>query len=89
MKRQTKKSAEYREYLKGKYYGMLRDYEKGWDYEQLLDQLLVEIMGAFEEFDGELLNSLYSKTSALRYMRYKYFRENVMLCMKLVDKMFV
>ena len=37
MKRNTKNLPEYREYLKGKYYGMLCDYEKGWDYEKLLE----------------------------------------------------
>ena len=83
MNRQSKATAEYREYLKGKYYGMLRDYEK------LLNQLETELLGAFNEFDGELINSLYSKTCSLRFLRYKYFRENVMLCMKLVDKVFV
>ena len=89
MKRNTKNLPEYREYLKGKYYGMLCDYEKGWDYEKLLDQLLVELAELYQEFDNDLMNALYSKTAILRYLKYKYFRETVMLCMKLVDRIFV
>ena len=68
--RNTKTLPEYREYLKGKYYGILRDYEKGWDYEKLLDSLLIELTGAFQDFDSQLLNSLYSKTCALKYLKY-------------------
>ena len=86
--RNTKTLPEYREYLKGKYYGILRDYEKGWDYEKLLDSLLIELTDAFQDFDSQLLNSLYSKTCALKYLKYKYFRETIMSCMKLVDKVF-
>lgn len=89
MSRETHSLPQYREYLKGKYYGILRDCEKGWDYEKLLDSLLIELQGAFKDFDGELLNSLYSKTCALRYLKYKYFRETIMSCMKLIDRVFV
>lgn len=87
--RKTNTLPEYREYLKGKYYGILRDCEKGWNYDKLLDSLLIELIGNFEDFDCELLNSLYSKTCALKYLKYKYFREDIMSCMKLVDKIFI
>ena len=87
--RDTKTLPEYREYLKGKYYGILRDCEKGWNYDKLLDSLLIELIGNFKDFDCELLNSLYARTCALKYLKYKYFREDIMSCMKLVDKIFI
>ena len=87
-KRETKTISEYCGYIKGKYYGILCDYEKGWDYQELLDSLLIELLGLFQEYDGPHLNSLYSKTCALKYLKYKYFRSTVMTCMKLVDKVF-
>lgn len=87
--RGTQSLPEYRDYLKGKYYGILRDYEKGQNYDKLLDSILIELLGSFKDFDCDLLNSLYSRTCALKYLKYKYFRDNIMSCMRLVDKIFV
>ena len=45
--RETQSLPEYRDYLKGKYYGILRDYEKGQNYDKLLDSILIELLGSF------------------------------------------
>lgn len=80
---------EYAEYLKGKYFGMLKDFEKGKDFDYLLDSLLIELNGLLNEYDGFSLNKLYYKTASLKYLKYKYFRQIIINdCMPLVDSIF-
>lgn len=79
----------YCNYIKGKYFGILKDCEKKKDYESLIDSLLIELLGIVEEFDSINLNRLYSKTISLKYLKYKYLRETILKeCMPLVDSIF-
>lgn len=78
----------YKNYIKGKYFGILRDCEKKKDYSNLLDSLMVDLIGAAEEYDSIQLVNLYQKTASLKYLNYKYFRETIMDCMHLVDVVF-
>lgn len=78
----------YKNYLKGKYFGILKDYEKKKDFSALLDSLMIDLMGAQEEHDSIQLVNLYQKTASLKYLNYKYFRATIMDCMKLIDLVF-
>lgn len=79
----------YCDYIKGKYFGILRDCEKKKDYEALVDSLLIELLGAIEEYDSINLNKLYTKTASLKYLKYKYLRDTILKdCMPLVDSVF-
>lgn len=79
----------YCDYIKGKYFGILRDCEKKKDYEPLIESLLIELLGAVKEYDSINLNKLYSKTVSLKYLKYKYLRETILKdCMPLVDSIF-
>lgn len=79
----------YCDYIKGKYFGILRDCERKKDYEPLIESLLVELLGAVEEYDSINLNKLYSKTASLKYLKYKYLRETILKdCMPLVESVF-
>lgn len=85
----TKSEEGYQNYLKGMYFGILKDYEKGKDFENLLDSILIELQGLAETHDGIYLNQLYNNTASLRYLRYKFFRNVVLYkCMPLVDAIF-
>lgn len=85
----TSSSEGYRNYLKGMYFGILKDYEKGKDFNTLLDSLLIELQGIAEIHDGIYLNQLFYNTAALRYLKYKFFRDTVLhKCMPLVDAIF-
>lgn len=79
----------YANYLKGKYFGMLKDFEKGKDFDYLLDSLLIELSGLSKDYNCIFLNKLYYKTASLRYLKYKYFRQTIINdCMPLVDSIF-
>lgn len=79
----------YCNYIKGKYFGILKDCEKKKDYESLIESLLIDLLGATKEFDSINLNKLYSKTASLKYLKYKYLREVILNeCMPLVDSIF-
>lgn len=79
----------YSNYLKGKYFGILKDCEKKKDYEALIDSLLIELYSALKDYDSININKLYSRTAALRFLKYKYLRETILKeCMPLVDAVF-
>ena len=78
----------YVNYLKGKYFGILNDYEKNKDFDKLLESLLIDLIGAKEQYDSIHLNNLCAKTASLKYLKYKYFRNTIMECMKLVEVVF-
>ena len=78
----------YVNYLKGKYFGILNDYEKNKDFDKLLESLLIDLIAAKEQYDSIQLNNLFAKTASLKYLKYKYFRNTIMECMKLVEVVF-
>jgi len=79
----------YANYLKGLYFGILKDCEKNKDYERLIDSALEELIGLLDVKDSINLNKLFVKTASLRYLKYKYLRETIInSCMPLVDTIF-
>lgn len=76
-------------YIKGKYFGILKDCEKKTDYEPLIESLLIELLNVVEDYDSINFCRLYSKTASLKYLKYKYLRETILKdCMPLVESIF-
>lgn len=78
----------YGNYLIGKYFGILKDREKGKDYDKLLSSLVTDLIGAVEEYDCINLHRLFYKTLSLKYLAYPLFRENIMECIQLAKSVF-
>ena len=76
----------YNNKLKSKLFGLLCEREKGRDWEKFLDSILIELMGYPEEYKTINYYTLYYKLSALKYLRYEYFRSVIFDCMDLVSK---
>ena len=72
--------------LKSKLFGLLCEREKGRDWEKFLDSILIELMGYSEESKTINYYILFHKLSALRYLRYEYFRGTIFDCMDLISK---
>ena len=73
----------YNNKLKNKLFGLLCEFEKDREWEAFLDSILIELLG-FEE-DRRTINYyiLFYKLSALRYLKYEYFRSTIFDCMSL------
>ena len=78
----------YKEKLKGKLFGLLREREKNGEWEKYLDSIMIEIIGAQEEIECINYYMLKAKIASLRYLSYKYFRKNVFECMNLIDNVY-
>lgn len=76
----------YNNKLKNKLFGLLCEFEKDREWEAFLDSILIELLG-FDE-DRKTINYyiLFYKLSALRYLKYEYFRSTIFDCMSLVGK---
>ncbi len=72
--------------LKSRLFGLLREYERGREWEKFLDSILIELMGYSEEEKTINYYILFHKLSSLRYLSYKYFRTTIFDCMTLVSK---
>lgn len=72
--------------LKNKLFGLLCEYERERDWESYLDSLLVELLGWDEKDRTINYYILYYKLSALRFLRYEYFRKTIFDCISLVSK---
>lgn len=72
--------------MKNKLFGLLRERERERDWEKFLDSIVIELSGIPE--DQQTINyiSLMHKISALRYLRFEYFRTTILDCMQLFDK---
>lgn len=73
--------------LKNRFFGLLREFEKGREWEKFLDSILIELMGYSEEEKTINYYILFHKLSSLRYLNYKYFRTTIFDCMTLVGKL--
>lgn len=72
--------------MKNRLYGLLREREKGGEWERLLDTILIELMG-YEDMNKTIdYYILYTKLSACRYLAFKYFRKTIFECMNLFDR---
>ena len=72
--------------LKSRLFGLLREYERGREWEKFLDSILIELMGYSEEEKTINYYVLFHKLSSLKYLSYKYFRTTIFDCMTLVSK---
>jgi len=72
--------------LKSRLFGLLREYERGREWEKFLDSILIELMGYSEEEKTINYYILFHKLSSLNYLSYKYFRTTIFDCMTLVSK---
>lgn len=76
----------YNNKLKSKLFGLLCEREKGRDWEKFLDSILIELVGYPEEEKTINYYTLFHKLSALKYLRYEYFRGVIFDCMDLISK---
>lgn len=76
----------YREKMKKKLYGLLREREKEGEWEKYLDTILIELLGYDEDHKTIEYYTLYSKLAACRYLSFKYYRKTIFECMNLFDR---
>ena len=76
----------YNNKLKNKLFGLLNEREKGRNWEEFLDAILIELLGYSEEEKTINYYILFYKISSLRYLRFEYFRKTIFECMNLVSR---
>lgn len=77
-------SEGYKNKLKNKYFGLLKEREKNGEWEKFLEQIIIELLG-FEEKNRTInYERLVNKTQSLKFLRYEYFRRTVFECMNLI-----
>jgi hypothetical protein len=75
----------YRDKMKKKLYGLLREREKDGEWEKYLDTILIELGGYSENNKTIEYYTLYHKLAACRYLSFKYYRKTIFECMNLFD----
>jgi len=76
----------YRDKMKKKLYGLLREREKNGEWRKFLDSILIELMG-YEDCNKTIdYYTLYAKLSACRYLSFEYYRKTLFECMNLFDR---
>lgn len=76
----------YRDKMKKKLYGLLREREKDGEWEKYLDTILIELMGYSDSNRTIDYYTLFGKLSACKYLSYKYYRKTIFECMNLFDR---
>jgi hypothetical protein len=76
----------YRDKMKKKLYGLLREREKDGEWEKFLDTILVELIGYQDNNKTIEYYTLYSKLAACKYLSFKYYRKTIFECMNLFDR---
>lgn len=76
----------YRDKMKKKLYGLLREREKDGEWEKFLDTILIELLGYREDQKTIEYYTLFNKLSACRYLSFKYYRKTIFECMNLFDR---
>ena len=76
----------YKDKMKRKLYGLLREREKDGEWEKFLDTILIELLGYKDEQKTIEYYILFSKLSACRYLSFKYYRKAIFECMNLFDR---
>ena len=77
-------SEGYKNKLKNKYFGLLREREKNGEWEKFLNTIIIELMGFSDDNKTINYERLINKTQSLKYLRYEYFRKTVFECMNLI-----
>ena len=76
----------YKDRMKKKLYGLLREREKDGEWEKFLDTILIELLGYKDEQKTIEYYTLYNKLSACRYLSFKYYGKTIFECMNLFDR---
>ena len=76
----------YKDKMKNKLYGLLREREKDGEWEKYLDTILIELQGYDDNNKTIDYYTLYSKLSSCRYLSFKYYRKTIFECMNLFDR---
>ena len=76
----------YRDKMKNRLYGLLREREKDGEWEKFLDSILNELLGYKEELKTIEYYTLFNKLSACRFLSFKYYRKTIFDCMNLFDR---
>lgn len=76
----------YNNKLKSMLFGLLNEYEKDRNWEEFLDNILIELMSIPEEERTINYLRLWREVSSLRYLRHKYFRTTIFNAINLVGK---
>lgn len=76
----------YKDKMKKKLYGLLREREKDGEWEKFLDTILIELIGYSDSSKTINYYTLYTKLSSCRYLSYKYYRKTIFECMNLFDR---
>lgn len=77
----------YKDKMKKKLYGLLREREKDGEWEKFLDTILIELSGYKDENKTIEYYTLYAKLSSCRYLSFKYYRKTIFECMNLFDSL--
>lgn len=73
--------------IKSKLFGLLRERERGREWEAFLDSIQIELMGIPEDQRSINYYHLSWKVNSLRYLNYKFFRSTIFDCMSILGKM--
>lgn len=76
----------YKEKMKNRLFGLLREREKGGEWEKYLDTILIELGGYNENSKTIEYYTLFYKLSMCRYLSFKYYRKTIFECMNLFDR---
>lgn len=76
----------YKDRMKKKLYGLLREREKDGEWEKFLDTILIELLGYKNEQKTIEYYTLFYKLSSCRYLSFKYYRKTIFECMNLFDR---
>ena len=76
----------YKDKMKRKLYGLLREREKDGEWEKFLDTILIELLGYKNEQKTIEYYTLFYKLSSCRYLSFKYYRKTIFECMNLFDR---
>lgn len=80
-------TAEYKNKLTNRLFGLLCEYEKEREWRKFLDTIMIELMGFEEEDRNAAYYHLVHNLNSCRYLSYDYFRSTIFDCMNLVGKL--
>jgi hypothetical protein len=78
---------DYLKRLRNRLYGVLCEREKGGEWEKFLDGIIIELLGVEEDTKSVYYYALMHKLSSCRFLEYKYFRNTILECMGIFDKL--
>lgn len=80
------KLKDYNKILKNKLFGLLNEREKNGQWENFLDNILIELIELTDNIQNINYYILYYKISTCRYLSFKYYRKTIFECMSLIDR---